>query len=96
MRAKMFVCFVFVLQILTVSLCSLSFAEEITQEIYRLDTGDKVKITVFGEDDLSGEIEVDGSGSLSLPLVGEVKAQGLSLREMEKQIAEIYNPAHKR
>ena len=54
---------------------------------YRLDTGDKVKVIVYGEDDLSGEFDVDGSGFVRLPLIGQVRAAGLSLREFEAAIA---------
>ena len=50
---------------------------------YKLDTGDKVKVTVYGEDDLSGEFDVDGSGNVRLPLIGQVRAAGLSLHEFE-------------
>jgi polysaccharide export outer membrane protein len=54
---------------------------------YTLGAGDKIKMTVFGEEQLSGEFEVDGTGSLSLPLVGDVKAGNLSARQLEKAIA---------
>jgi polysaccharide export outer membrane protein len=50
-------------------------------ENYRLGTGDKVKVTVYGEDDLSGEFIIDGSGQVQLPLVGQVKAAGLTIHE---------------
>lgn len=62
---------------------SISTADKV-DETYRLGSGDKVRLTVFGEEDLSGEFEVDGSGSVSLPLIGTVKAVGLSTRELEK------------
>ncbi|MDA0967544.1 MAG: polysaccharide export protein [Proteobacteria bacterium] len=66
----------------------LSYAEEPTKVddnlIYKLGSGDKLKITFFDEDDLSGEFEVDGSGTLSLPLIGNIDVLGLSLREVEK------------
>jgi polysaccharide export outer membrane protein len=55
-------------------------------QAYRLDTGDKVKVTVYGEDDLSGEFDVDGSGNVRLPLIGQVRAAGLSLHEFEVAI----------
>jgi protein involved in polysaccharide export with SLBB domain len=61
---------------------------------YRLGAGDKVRVTVFGENDLGGEFVVDGSGYLRLPLIGEVKAAGLSARnfetEVEKQLKDGY------
>ena len=55
---------------------------------YELGSGDKVRITVFGETDLSGEYDVDGSGNVRLPLVGQVRAAGLSLHDFEAQIAD--------
>lgn len=47
-------------------------------ENYKLGTGDKMKINVYGEDDLSGEFAVDGSGNIQFPLIGQIKAAGLT------------------
>lgn len=60
----------------------------ITDEHYRLGTGDKLKITIYGEEDLSGEFLVDGSGQVQLPLVGQVKAATLTIHEF---VAEVTN-----
>jgi polysaccharide export outer membrane protein len=43
---------------------------------YVLGTGDKVKITVYGEDDLGGTFQVDAKGYVQLPLVGPIMAAG--------------------
>jgi len=48
-----------------------------------LQPGEKIKVTVFGEDRLSGEYEIDPGGYVSLPLAGTVKAAGLSKQEFE-------------
>lgn len=53
---------------------------------YRLGSGDKLRVIVFGEDDLSGEFDVTGSGMVSLPLIGQVRAQGLTVDEFETAI----------
>ncbi|WP_429911169.1 polysaccharide biosynthesis/export family protein [Glycocaulis sp.] len=53
---------------------------------YRLGSGDRLRVIVFGEDTLSGEYTVDGSGAVSLPLIGEVTAGGLSLREFQRAV----------
>ena len=53
---------------------------------YRLGASDKLRVTVFGEEDLSGEFELDGSGTISLPLIGQVQANRLTLRELEDRI----------
>lgn len=56
------------------------------QESYRLGTGDKLRVIVYGEDDLGGEYEIDGSGMVRLPLVGSVQAAGLSQRQFEQEV----------
>lgn len=53
---------------------------------YQLGSGDKVRVTVYGEPSLSGEFFVTGSGQVSLPLVGEVKAAGLSVRQFQDSV----------
>ncbi len=53
---------------------------------YRLGTGDKIRLTVFGEPELSGEFEVDGSGYLRLNLIGQVKGAGLTVGEFERSV----------
>jgi len=54
---------------------------------YRLGSGDKVKVTVFGEADLSGDYEISASGGVAFPLVGEIAAGGGTARDLEKRIA---------
>lgn len=61
-------------------------ATEIENVEYRLGAGDKIRLNVFGEELLSGEFTVDGSGMVSLPLVGEVAASGQTLREFQKNV----------
>lgn len=50
---------------------------------YRLGSGDKLRVIVFGEPNLSGEFDVSGSGKVALPLVGQVEAQGLTVSQFE-------------
>lgn len=53
---------------------------------YRLAPGDTIRVTVFEEDNISGEFAVDDEGRLSLPLVGEVEAAGKTRREVQDAI----------
>ena len=55
-------------------------------EGYQLGAGDKLKITIFDEPDLSWEFELDGAGGVALPLIGQMQALDLSPRELEKRI----------
>lgn len=54
---------------------------------YRLGPGDRMRIIVFGQEQLTGEFAVDGGGTVAFPLVGEVPAQGATARELESRIA---------
>ena len=46
--------------------------------VYRLDSGDRLRVIVFGQDNLSRVYSVDTSGNVSMPLIGTVRARGLS------------------
>jgi polysaccharide export outer membrane protein len=50
-------------------------------EEYRLGPGDQLRITVFGEPDLTGQYLVGSQGTIAYPLVGEVNAAGMTLLE---------------
>lgn len=72
-----------------------SFAEELAQEeIYTLGAGDKLRINVFGEEDLSGEFEIDGTGTLSLPLIGNISAKGIDARTLEAMLVKKYEDGY--
>ena len=53
------------------------------QTDYRIGAQDVLNVTVFGEADLSGKYTVEQDGTFTFPLVGRVKAGGITLREFE-------------
>ena len=55
---------------------------------YRLDSGDKLKVTVFGEEGLTNAYNVDKAGFLAFPLVGEVPARGRTPDQVQAEITE--------
>jgi protein involved in polysaccharide export with SLBB domain len=59
---------------------------------YQLSTGDSVLITVFGHDDLSGEFQINGAGVISMPLISDVDAAGLTVNELEAAIVDALKP----
>lgn len=63
-------------------------AEEVPQEIdgYRLGPGDRMKITVYGHSDVSGQFIIDGSGNISYPLLGRVQAQGRTATDVQEHL----------
>lgn len=55
---------------------------------YLLDTGDRLRIFVYGQPNLSRLYTVDQSGQITFPLVGTIRARGLTTIAMEKIIAQ--------
>ena len=59
---------------------------------YKLAAGDVITIRVFGEDDLSREkIRLSDAGTIPYPVLGEVRARGLTIGEIEKSITSGLN-----
>jgi protein involved in polysaccharide export with SLBB domain len=61
---------------------------------YVIGAQDVLTITVWDQADLSGKFTVEADGSFSFPLIGRVKAAGLTLRafeaELKKRLADGY------
>ncbi|MDB6170497.1 MAG: polysaccharide export protein, partial [Verrucomicrobia bacterium] len=58
--------------------------------LYTIAITDSLRVSVFGEEDLSRVSRVDAKGMVNLPLIGEVKVFGLTLRDAELTIANAY------
>jgi protein involved in polysaccharide export with SLBB domain len=54
---------------------------------YQLGPGDKVRVIVYGEADLTGEFFVSQQGVVAYPLVGEIPAAGFTLSQFTEQVA---------
>ena len=87
---KMLACFMLALSLTACAGTNAPWEPQAPTDIgeYRLGPGDEVRVTVFGQEQLSGNFRIDGSGKVAMPLVGEVEAQGRSARELEKAIAD--------
>ena len=57
---------------------------------YALGAGDKIRITVYNEPDLSGEFEVSGQGLVSVPLLGQVQVMGKTTGEVQAILTQKY------
>lgn len=56
---------------------------------YRLGSGDVISIKVFGEDDMSREkIRLTDAGTVSYPVLGEVRVNGLTVGDLERIVTE--------
>jgi polysaccharide export outer membrane protein len=45
---------------------------------YRLDAGDRLRVVVYGQEGLTNTYAIDAGGSITMPLIGAVRARGLT------------------
>jgi len=64
------------------------FRDDQLNRPYTLAGGDRLRIIVFGQDNLSNSYAVDGSGNISMPLIGNVRAQGRTAAQLGEEIAQ--------
>lgn len=64
-----------------------------SSQAYRLGSGDRLRIITFGEQQLTGEFRVSGTGDIALPLIGAVHAAGLTVPELERATAKALRAA---
>lgn len=60
---------------------------DLAAEPYRLDSGDRLRVVVFGQADLSNSFAVDQGGHIAMPLVGTIPARGATTQELAGRIA---------
>ena len=58
------------------------------QAPYLLDAGDRLRITVFGQEGLTNSYAVDAAGNITMPLVGTVPARGLTTAQLSASLTE--------
>ena len=56
-------------------------------ETYALDSGDRLRVVVFGQDGLSNSYVVDAAGNITVPLIGAVPARGITTVELARTMA---------
>jgi polysaccharide export outer membrane protein len=61
--------------------------QEATIQPYRLDSGDRLRISVFEQTALTNTYTVDQAGYIAFPLIGQVAARGQTMPQLEAAIA---------
>jgi polysaccharide export outer membrane protein len=61
-----------------------------TKVVYALAVTDRIRVSIFGEEDLGTDARVDAFGNINLPLVGDVHVAGLSVDDAQKLIEKEY------
>jgi protein involved in polysaccharide export with SLBB domain len=71
-------------------LACMPMAKAADDRAYKLGSGDQLRVTVFGEKELSGKYDVNGQGAVALPLIGQVQVAGKTIPQAETLIEEKY------
>jgi polysaccharide export outer membrane protein len=64
------------------------YASAPANQPYTLDSGDKLRVTVFGQDGITNSYTVDAGGNVNLPLIGAVPARRRGTPQLSQMIAE--------
>jgi polysaccharide export outer membrane protein len=73
--------------ILLFSAIQMQFAQANDEDDYVLSVDDQISVLVFNEPELSiQKTRIASNGSISLPLIGQINAKGLSVKELENKI----------
>src|SRR5712675_1831799 len=57
-------------------------------EPYTLDSGDRLRVVVFGQEGVTSTYIVDATGKISMPLIGSVSARGCTTAQLARAIAD--------
>lgn len=66
-------------------------SSEIDLEQYRLQLGDVISVVFYGNPEMDQKVIVKPDGNISLFLVGDIQADGLTLTELEARVEEEYS-----
>ena len=58
-----------------------------TKGPYQLDAGDTVRVSVYGDEELSDTYKIDDAGAIAFPLVGSVQVKGQTTRAASANLA---------
>ena len=61
-------------------------APDLASNDYKLGSGDRIWVLVFGESNLSGEFEVGAAGTIDMPLIGSVPAMGVTVGQLQSDV----------
>jgi len=61
-----------------------------TSQDYQLGVSDKIRVTVYNEPNLTGEYPISPSGNISLPLIGEIAANGRTVAAVRQEVQERF------
>ena len=64
------------------------YLEAAFEQPYLLDAGDRLRITVFGQDGLTNSYAVDAAGNVTMPLVGSIAARGRTPAQLSRALTE--------
>jgi polysaccharide biosynthesis/export protein len=60
-----------------------------TDDVYRVGPGDVLEVEVFDDPDLSGLVTIQHGGEIAFPLLGELKVEGLTVKQVQKTLTEL-------
>jgi polysaccharide export outer membrane protein len=70
-----------------VALAAFGTASAAADDGYRINGGDMLHISVYGEQNLNQDVPVQPDGGIAFPLVGNMNVRGMTLKEVQTKVA---------
>ena len=92
LRSTIFICAILILSIGCRS-SRVSIQDQVSASTpVRLSPGDVIKVSFSGAPELSQSQKINADGKVNLPIIGEVKASGKTVREFQSELMSLYKP----
>jgi polysaccharide export outer membrane protein len=80
----------------TLNSTAIAIAPTIQETPYTLGAGDRLRVDILNVPEYSGEQVILVDGTISLPIIGRIQAQGLTINELSQQVSQKYGNYIKR
>lgn len=75
--------------------CVYRLTRDVQPNAYRLNVGDEVQVESFTDPNLNRNLIIQPDGTITLRLLGEVRAAGLTVQDLRKEIDQLYSKYYK-
>lgn len=67
----------------------MAHGQDAAEDAYHVGPGDVLEVEVFDDPDLSGLVTIQHGGEIAFPLLGELKVEGMTVKEVQKTLTDL-------
>lgn len=67
----------------------MAHGQDAAEDAYHVGPGDVLEVEVFDDPDLSGLVTIQHGGEIAFPLLGELKVEGMTVKEVQMRLTDL-------